>query len=58
MNRVVEEQMPPAVTREMLKEATAKDKVLKTVMEDVDKGTCRKSDLRGAGGGGWHGGQG
>ena len=38
--------MPPAVTREMLKEATAKDKVLKTLMEDVYKGTCRKSLTR------------
>ena len=41
VNRVVEEQLPPAVTRDMLKEA--KDKVLKMLMEDVVMGTCRKA---------------
>ena len=46
VNRVVEEQLPEAVTREMLKKATAKDKTLNILMEDIQKGYCRKSLTR------------
>ena len=40
VNRVLEEQLPPAVTREILREATAKNKTLQMVMEDLERGEC------------------
>ena len=46
VNRVVEEMLPVAVTREMVKEATAKDTTLMMIMEDLSKGVCRKSLTR------------
>ena len=46
VNRLVEEQLPPAVTRGMLREACRKDKTIKMLMEDIAKGECRKSLTR------------
>ena len=46
VNRVMEEQLPPAVTRDILKEATARDKPLRWLMEDLEKGECRKALTR------------
>ena len=44
VNRLVEEQCPLiAVTRQMLQEATARDKTLSKLIEDIGKGVCRKS---------------
>ena len=46
VNRVMEEQLPDAVTREMLQQETAKDKTLSMLMEDITKGVCRNSLTR------------
>ena len=46
VNRVVEEQLPPAVTREVLQEATGKDKTLTWLMEDIARGECRAALTR------------
>ena len=46
VNRLVEEQLPPAVTKLMLREATAKDSTLQMLMEDIAGGVCRKSLTR------------
>ena len=43
VNRVVEEQLPPAITREVLREAIAKDETLQMLKEDIEAGLgyCR-----------------
>ena len=46
VNRVVEEMLPVAVTREMVKEATARDNTLTRLLEDIGSGVCRKSLTR------------
>ena len=46
VNRLVEEQLPPAVTRHMLREACGKDKTMKMLVEDIVKGECRNSLTR------------
>ena len=46
VNRVVEEMLPAAVTREMVKEATAKDNTLVMLLEDIGRGVCRKTLTR------------
>ena len=46
VNRLVEEQLPEAVTREMLKKATARDRTLTMLMDDIRQGGCRKSLTR------------
>jgi hypothetical protein len=44
VNRVLEEQLPPAITRDMVKEAT--EKILQMVLVDMAKGLCRKGLIR------------
>lgn len=46
VNRVVDEQLPPAVTREVLRKATAEDKTMQMLITDVEKGVCRKALTR------------
>ena len=46
VNRLVEEQLPLAVTKQMLQEATARDKTLSMLMEDIGQGVCRKALTR------------
>ena len=46
MNKVVEEQLPDAVTREVLQQERAKDKTLGMLMEDIQRGACRNSLTR------------
>ena len=46
VNRVVEDQLPPAITREVLQQATAKDKTLSWLMEDITRGECRAALTR------------
>ena len=46
VNRLVEEQIPRAVTREMLTLETSKDKELTLLMEDISRGVCRNSLTR------------
>ena len=46
VNRVVEDQLPPAVTREVLQQATAKDKTLSWLIEDITRGECRAALTR------------
>ena len=46
VNRVLEEQLPPAVTRGMLRKAAARDKTMRMLMEDLEKGECRKALTR------------
>jgi hypothetical protein len=43
VNRLLEEQLPTAITRKMLRKATAEDEQLKHLMEDIQEGTCRKA---------------
>ena len=43
VNRVIAEQLPPAVTREMLKKATGEDKILRMLTEDIQRGVCRNA---------------
>ena len=42
VNRVVDDHLPPAVTRDVLREATAQDDTLRKVMQDLERGQCRK----------------
>ncbi len=46
VNRVVEDQLPQAITRKMMKLATAKDKELRLVLEDIGSGVCRNGLTR------------
>ena len=46
VNRLVEEQIPRAVTKEMLTSETSKDKELTQLMEDISRGVCRNSLTR------------
>ena len=43
VNRVLEEQLPPAITREVLRDSIAKDATMKMLMEDIEAGLghCR-----------------
>ncbi len=41
VNRIVQDQLPGAITRKMLKKETEKDPKLKKLMEDIGGGTCR-----------------
>ena len=43
VNRVLEEQLPPAITREVLRDAIAKDETMKMLLEDIEAGLgyCR-----------------
>jgi transposase InsO family protein len=43
VNRLVDEQLPTAITRNMLREATARDPKMKMLMEDLEIGVCRKA---------------
>ena len=43
VNRVVEEQLPPAITREVLRKATGKDPKLQMLVEDIQASVCRKA---------------
>ena len=46
VNRVVDEQLPPAVTRDVLRKATTEDKTMQMLITDVQKGVCRKALTR------------
>ena len=46
VNRVVESQLPQAITKKMMKLATAKDKELRLVLEDIGSGVCRNGLTR------------
>ena len=43
VNRVVDEQLPPAITRDILRKATSEDTKLQMVLEDIQAGQCRKA---------------
>ena len=43
INRVVEELLPAAVTRKMLRKATEADEQLQMLKEDIMEGQCRNS---------------
>ena len=43
VNRVVDEQLPQAVTRDILRKAIAEDKTMQMLITDVQKGMCRKA---------------
>ena len=42
VNRLVEDTMPDAVTKEMMEKATNEDKEMKLLKEDIRRGECRK----------------
>ena len=46
VNKVMEEQLPDAVTKEILQQETAKDKTLTMLIEDIHRGVCRNSLTR------------
>ena len=46
VNRLVEDQLPQAITRKMMKLATAEDKELRLVLEDIGSGVCRNGLTR------------
>ena len=46
VNRVVEEQLPIAITRQMMLEATEADSILQQLVHDIKAGQCRKSLTR------------
>ena len=46
VNRVVEDQLPMAITKRMMQLATQKDKELQKVLEDVKTGRCRNGLIR------------
>ena len=41
VNRLIQDQLPQAITRKMLRKETAKDETLKMLVEDVKFGKCR-----------------
>jgi hypothetical protein len=43
VNTVVDEQLPQAITREVLRDAITKDSVMKMLAEDIEAGACRKA---------------
>ena len=46
VNRVLEDQLPSAITKDIIRDSTVKDEVLSQVMEDIQKGVCRNSLTR------------
>ena len=46
VSRIMEEQVPQAITWNMVQRATKEDPQLKMLMEDIRKGTCRKALTR------------
>ena len=46
VNRLVDEQLPVAITKDMLRESTSKDTKLQMLMEDIQIGQCRKALTR------------
>ena len=46
INRVMEDQLPMAITKRMMQLATQKDKELQKVLEDVKTGRCRNGLIR------------
>ena len=43
VNRLMEDYLPGAITRKMLRRETAADPQLQLLMEDIDRGECRKA---------------
>ena len=43
VNRLVEDHLPGAITRKMLRRETAADPHLKLLMEDIERGECRNA---------------
>ena len=41
VNRLIQDQLPPAITRKLLRKETAKDETLQRLMEDIKLGKCR-----------------
>ena len=41
VNRLIQDQLPQAITRKMLRRETAKDETLQRLIEDISLGTCR-----------------
>ena len=41
VNRLIEDQLPQAITRKLLRRETAKDDILQKLMEDINTGKCR-----------------
>ena len=41
VNRLVEDLLPQAITRKILRKATAKDRQMKMLVEDIKIGKCR-----------------
>ena len=41
VNRLIQDQLPPGITRKLLRKETAKDETLQSLMEDIMLGKCR-----------------
>ena len=46
VNRVMEDQLPQAITKKMMQLATGKEKELQLVLEDIGSGVCRNGLTR------------